>query len=83
MNLLNNQQRIEINKSYSSWEEILFGILQGSILGLLNCNLLTILEEIDFVIYAEDNTSLVFEVTPEYLVNSLKICCDTLFECFF
>ena len=71
------------NRNHSSWEEILFGILQGSIFGLLSCNLLTILEEIDFVIYAEDNTPLVFEVTPEYLVNSLKICCDTLFECFF
>ena len=31
--LSKRRQRTKINQSYSSWEEILFGLLQGSILG--------------------------------------------------
>ena len=33
--LINKKQRTKINSAYSSWEEILFGVPQGSILGLL------------------------------------------------
>ena len=33
--LSNRKQRTKINESYSSWEEILFGVPQGSILGPL------------------------------------------------
>ena len=34
-NLSNRKQRTKINESFSSWEEILFGVPQGSILGPL------------------------------------------------
>ena len=34
--LSNRKQRTKINTEYSSWEEILFGVPQGSILGPLN-----------------------------------------------
>ena len=61
----------------SSWEEILFGVPQRSILGtlLLNifvCDLFIILEEIDFAGYANNNTHFVSEATPKNVVSSLK-----------
>ena len=47
--LFNRQQRTKINASYSSWEEILFGVPQGSILrpllfNIFMCDLFIILE---------------------------------------
>ena len=59
----NRQQRKKINVSYGSWEEILFGDPQGSILGplLLNifmCDLFIILEEIDFASHADNKYTL-------------------------
>ena len=49
------------NSAYNSWEEILFGVPQRSILGppLFNiflCNLCFIMDDIDFASYADDNT---------------------------
>ena len=59
--LSNTKQRMKINSEFSSWKEILFGILQGSILGplLFNiflCDLFFIMNDIDFASYANDNT---------------------------
>ena len=49
--LSNRKQRTKINESYSSWEEILFGVPQGSILGpllfnIVMCDLFFIVNEI-------------------------------------
>ena len=57
------KQRTKINSSYSSWEEILFDVPQGSILGpLLSnvfvCNLFSILIDVELASYADDNTPL-------------------------
>ena len=59
--LKNRMQRTKINSEYNSWEEIMFEVPQGSILGplLFNiflCDLFFIMEIIDIASYADDNT---------------------------
>ena len=66
LNLIHNyvtkeKQRTKINRSYNSWEDILFGVPQGSILGLVLFNiflsdLFLIVDNVDIANYADDNT---------------------------
>ena len=65
--LKNRMQRTKINSEYSSWEEIMFGVPQGSILGplLFNiflCDLFLIMENIDIASYAGDTP---YSYTPQ------------------
>ena len=57
----NRKQRTKINSSYSSWEEILLGVPQGSILGsppfdIFLCDMFFVLSQTDFASYTDDNT---------------------------
>ena len=59
--LTSRKQRTKISDTYSSWQEILSGILQSSTLGplLFNmdiCDLSFIVEDCDIANYADDNT---------------------------
>ena len=59
--LSNRKQRTKINSEFSSWEEILFAVPQGSILEPLLFNiflydLFFIMNDVEFASYADDNT---------------------------
>ena len=68
--LTNKKQRTEINSKYSSWEEILFGVPEGSILGplLFNiflCNMFILMRETEFASHADYNTPYVASDTVD------------------
>ena len=80
-------QRTKINSEYSSWEEILFAVPQGSILGplLFNvflCDLFPIMENIDIASYADDNTSYTTGNSMEEVIQKLENAAKTLFQWF-
>ena len=85
--LKNRMQRTKINSEYSSWEEIMFGVPQGSILGapLFNiflCDLFLIMENIDIASYADDNTPYTKGNSIEEIIQKLENAAKTLFQWF-
>ena len=83
----NRKQRTKINSEYSSWEEIIFGVPQGSILGplLFNifiCDLFFIMNETDFSNYADDTAPYVTGNNLDDVMKKLEIDSNKLFRWF-
>ena len=75
--LSNRKQRTRINNSYSTWMEIVFGVPQGSILGLLLfsfflADLFFIVNSTDIANYADDNMPHATANDIDSLVASLE-----------
>ena len=86
--LSNRKQRTKINSDFSSWEEILFGVPQGSILGpllfkIFLWDLFFIMNETDFASYADDNTPYVVGNNVEDVIIKLQNASLTLFQWFY
>ena len=67
--LTNRKQRVKIDSTFSSWEEVLFGVPRGSVLGplLFNtflCHLFLFINDIDIASYADDNTPYTVHKSP-------------------
>ena len=85
--LSNRKQRTKVNRTYSSWLEIVFGVPQGSILGpllfsIFLADLFFILNDIDIANYADDNTPYVIAGDINGILISLEQTSKALFEWF-
>ena len=81
----NRKQRVKINDRYSLWSEILFGVLQGSILGplffnIFICDLFYFLDDFDIANYADDTTQYCAGKSAEFVVNNLEQSSTILFQ---
>ena len=71
--LSNRKQRVRVNDSYSLWQDILFGVPQGTILGplLFNINFFT-LNNTEISNYADDTTPYAVSDNMDDLISSLE-----------
>ena len=83
--LFKRRQRIKINDVYSSWSEILFGVPQGSILGVLLfdiCDLSMFLPKDGITDYADDNTPYSTGNGIDNIMSDLEQACNILSKWF-
>ena len=85
--LSNRKQRTKINSEFSSWEEISFGVPQGSISGplLFNiflCDLFFIMNDVELASYADGNTPFFVGDNLNDVILKLQNASKTLFKWF-
>ena len=85
--LRKRRQRVKINNFYSSGAEILFGVLQGPILGPILFNiflivLLLLIKDKDVASYADGATPSKTEGKSAYVTHSLEVLGKTLLNWF-
>ena len=85
--LSTRKQKEKINKIFSSWKYIDYGVPQGSILGplLFNihlCNLFYFLEDLDIATYADDITLYTVKESKESVINTFEASSLPLFTRF-
>ena len=88
--LTERKQRAKINDQFSSWLDIVAGVLQGSMLGQLLfviflcdiflCDMYLFCNDIDFASYADDNTPYCIGKTPEEVMSQLEKSSKSIFE---
>ena len=80
--LSNRKQRTKIQNTYSTWLDMIFGVPQGLVLGplLFNIFLFFIINDIDIVSYADDNTPYMIADNADNLLTSLEQASNSLFE---
>ena len=83
--LSNRKRRTRTNTSYGSWEEILFVVPKGSILGpilfhIFMCDLFSILRNTEFASHADDNTLYVIGKNAKEAIESVEFTSNDLME---
>ena len=78
---------MKINSEFCSWEEVLFGVPQGLILGplLFNiflCDLFFLMNDVDFASYTDDNTPFFVRNDLNEVIFKLQRASKTLFRWF-
>ena len=85
--LSNRKQRVKVHYKYSSWNDIFYGVPQGSILGplLFNihlCDLFYFLEDLDIASYADDTTIYMVNEKKKSVTSALETSSSLLFGWF-
>ena len=86
--LTKRKQRTKVDSAFSSWEMLLSGVLQGSILGPLLFNIyicdlfFETPENIGFAGYADDNTPYTYSSKIEDVLSNLQGASEILFSWF-
>ena len=85
--LTNRKQRTKVDSFYSSWEKILSGVPQGSILGpllfnIFMCDMFLILKTTSFTGYADDNTPFVVRENTTNVIKALEDIGENLIKWF-
>ena len=78
--LVGQKQRSKINQAYSSWEEILLGVLTAIPFNIFLSYLLLEVQDIDFSSWANDNTIYAAGESLDDLVLNLQESCQTFYN---